>query len=969
MNYVGKRVFHKARFGEGVIVAQDQGNHITVQFDSLAETKTFVVPACFAGFLQLLDADAAKHATEDVRKQEEKAAAEKTQKELERRLEAFERQAQSKGNAEKKAAVPRYNSLDEFFDDQEHLLVSEIMYLRQNGGKRQKIIDGVRVEVKNGTYLYAFESDSELNIPDNTQISLWQNKDRIPATIINCEEFALLIATTKYLGEKVPVIEFSAEPWKLLHSLTERLKSLRTANSPIAKSLILDGRRLIQFDRNILTGQENAMRLSLSQPISFVWGPPGTGKTETLAKIALQHMARGHRVLMLSYSNVSVDGAILRVFKKSKEKAPGIMVRYGYPRDKELLRHEYLTSYNLTLSKHPALVQESAQLIEERKHLPNNSSRFAEAGMRLTQIRNQLQSEERKVVAQACFIATTVSKAIADSTLYEEKYDTVIFDEASMAYIPQIVFSAGLAGKHFVCMGDFAQLPPIVQSSDHSALNADIFQFCGISDAVQAGHAHQWLCMLDTQYRMHPEIAAFASKNMYHGLLKTASGIMKEREEIVAHAPMQHKALGLYDLSGMMSVCLKTADQSRINVLSALISMGIAIKAAQVNDVGVISPYTAQSRLLHAISRDVAEKDPKLHKIVCATVHQFQGSERDVIVYDAVDCYRMPYPGMLLTATTNNYANRLYNVALTRARGKFLSVVHTDYMRAKKLSTNLMFRQIIEETADHATISGEAIFADCNTPLMQIGTGQGFEELFLEEVARTRSEVRMDLPGVKSARIAFLQKLTHILNELRQAGKKVIVRVETKSCLQPELRALAIENKYLANPITMIDKRIIWFGMPHSGADFIIEGTHVPTRFRPIIRFEGRHFAQALYGFLEMNKTIDQATADHSKNAEGGYDTFSAYVSGELKCPDCKSPLKLRKGKTGRFFLGCSNYPKCEHKGFVTEEMVESYFYFKNPNGKRCPRDHMSLEPCLGKYGLYVRCGGLDRHTFKLDEI
>lgn len=64
--------------------------------------------------------------------------------------------------------------------------------------------------------------------------------------------------------------------------------------------------------------------------------------------------------------------------------------------------------------------------------------------------------------------------------------DTVIFDEASMAYIPQIVFSAGLAGKHFVSMGDFAQLPPVVQSSDSSALNADIFQFCGIANAVQA---------------------------------------------------------------------------------------------------------------------------------------------------------------------------------------------------------------------------------------------------------------------------------------------------------------------------------------------------------------------------------------------------------------------------------------------------------------------------------------------------
>lgn len=397
--------------------------------------------------------------------------------------------------------------------------------------------------------------------------------------------------------------------------------------------------------------------------------------------------------------------------------------------------------------------------------------------------------------------------------------------------------------------------------------------------------------------------------------------------------------------------------------------MGMAIKVAQTSDVGVISPYSAQSRLLHAISRDVAESNPEYHKIVCATVHQFQGSERDVIIYDAVDCYRMPYPGMLLTSTTNNYANRLYNVALTRARGKMISVVNADYMRTKNLSQSLMFRQMIEETAIRATSSGPVIVSDCNTPIMQMGMGLVFDKRFLEEVAQTRSEVRIDIPGTTVVKSSFFQDLARILNLLKQKGKKVIVRAEAKACLPLELRALAIENKYFANPITLIDKRIVWFGMPHSGADFIAEGVTIPTRFRPIIRFEGRHFAQSLYGFLEMNKTVDQATVESAKNAEGGYDTFSAYASGELKCPECQSPLRLKKGKTGKFFLGCTNYPKCNHTEFVTEDMVMSYFYFKNPEGRRCPRDHTSLEPCVGKYGLFIRCNGIDRHKFSLDEV
>ena len=79
-------------------------------------------------------------------------------------------------------------------------------------------------------------------------------------------------------------------------------------------------------------------------------------------------------------------------------------------------------------------------------------------------------------------------------------------------------------------MGDFCQLPPIVQSDDTCSLNADIFKYCGIVDAVSSGYGHQWLCMLDTQYRMHPDIAAFSSSRMYHGLLKSGIGMADKRK-------------------------------------------------------------------------------------------------------------------------------------------------------------------------------------------------------------------------------------------------------------------------------------------------------------------------------------------------------------------------------------------------------------------------------------------------------
>ena len=57
----------------------------------------------------------------------------------------------------------------------------------------------------------------------------------------------------------------------------------------------------------------------------------------------------------------------------------------------------------------------------------------------LKSIRIRLMTEEKECVKDARFVATTVSKAVVDHTIFDSKFDVVIFDEASMAYIPQII--------------------------------------------------------------------------------------------------------------------------------------------------------------------------------------------------------------------------------------------------------------------------------------------------------------------------------------------------------------------------------------------------------------------------------------------------------------------------------------------------------------------------------------------------
>lgn len=811
LEYLNKEVHHK-KFGDGMIIRVDKSvNQVIVRFSS-GEEKKFLYPTCFKTFLTLLDNGIAKQAESDILMHEQEESKKKSAAHYQAELNYMAKKSRNGTVRPNKPTVVRsFTSSDEFFHVYKAELVREITYLKTNGGKHQKIFDGKIITVKNGRAVYTFQSEEELNLPEGTQITIWRQTENIVGIVEGCEEFTVILSVAKNLGEEVPVVEFSAEPWRLLQSLIDRLEKLEQEPTDLVRQLVCEGLQNIDFSgEKLATGQDTAVKMSISQPITFVWGPPGTGKTQTLTKIALEHICRGNRVLMMSYSNVSVDGAIMRVHKLYEKKNAGIFIRYGYPKMKALLDHEYLTSYNMAIRNHPELLTERRELILERKKTSHASARYVEINKRLSAIRSMLAEEEKQTVYCAKFVATTVSKATVDKTLYEQKFDVVIFDEASMAYIPQIIFSAGLAKKHFICMGDFRQLPPIVQCNSASMLNEDIFQYCGIAKAVDFGNGHKWLCLLDTQYRMHPRIADFAGAVMYQNRLKSAPQMETERKNIVDSEPFPTTSIGWVDLSGMMSSCTKTADGSRVNPLSAFITFSYALQAATTMDVGIITPYHAQSRLLHAMAKDAEASDPSLKPISCATVHQFQGSEKDIIIYDSVDCYRMLYPGTLLTSTLNDYANRLFNVALTRAKGKFIGVSNISYMENKNLSKGLMFGQLMYrmKTSVNSHTGPQILNSD---RFVEKQTMYSYNDIdgqlrFLQDLRNAEKEIRIDIPNTPEES-PILSEIVDTLKTAKRNRIAVYIRAEYKQNLPAVLKPIAVENPYVTNPISMIDKK------------------------------------------------------------------------------------------------------------------------------------------------------------------
>lgn len=967
MDLTGKRVHHRS-FGDGVITEQKKTT-IVVTFRDGA--KMFSYPGCFQTYLKILDTDLKEDVQEVVSQHEHAETAERKQRinELQTSISSNRRQEKDKS-----VQIKPFASVADFCQAYRMALSAEISFIRMTGGKHILLQEGKRIGRDNGQFVYLLESEDELNYPEGTPVTIWKGQSQISGKILNCEAFSVYLISELDLGAEVEMLNISAEACYLLQSVSERLMDLSLEPSEIAQDLICNGLKEIDYrNSDIAKGQETAVRMSLEQPITFVWGPPGTGKTQTLAKIAWAHIDKGERVLMLSYSNVSVDGAILRVTSLKNDVFPGQLVRYGFPKDKRISEHPYLSSYNLAINNYPDLLKRRTQLQAEKKRLEKNDPKLIQVEKELNEIRRELRAAESQCVRNAKFVATTVSKAIVDKEIRNGAFDVVIFDEASMATIPQIAYAAKLARKNFVCMGDFRQLPPIVQSSKESPLNADIFQYCGITQAVDQGSNHKWLCLLDTQYRMYPEIADFAGRSIYNGLLKSANGMTEKREKTVMAEPFAGRAMEFVDLSGTMSTCIKSSDDSHANVLSAFVTFSLALKAAQTQEVGIITPYHAQSRLLHAMVRDVNELEALPHAIKCATVHQFQGSEEDVIVYDAVDCYRLPFPGALIASTAGRYADRLFNVAMTRSKGKFICVANGSFMRNKGMSENLMFMQMLKSYRATAPMIPEIIRPndDLEKYYFDFVEKENQVDEFIKDLATARREVRIDIPDSPANSDINTTRIAQALAEAQSRGVKVFVRAESKKNLHPTLKYFAVENHYLTDPIALIDKTVTWFGMPESAACFKIEGRTSAINNRPCIRFWGTHTAKILYGLLEMSQVMDQAKTVE-KDAQGNLitDKLSDYVLAHKKCPVCGKPMQLKKSRNQKYFLSCSGYPSCKHTEFVETEFVEEYFYHKgNKNGMLCPRCGCSLEAKISRYGIYVQCCGGKRHKYGLDEI
>jgi DNA topoisomerase I len=82
-------------------------------------------------------------------------------------------------------------------------------------------------------------------------------------------------------------------------------------------------------------------------------------------------------------------------------------------------------------------------------------------------------------------------------------------------------------------------------------------------------------------------------------------------------------------------------------------------------------------------------------------------------------------------------------------------------------------------------------------------------------------------------------------------------------------------------------------------------------------------------------------------------------------CEECGSPMRLRNGRNGSVFLGCTAYPKCRNAISVAIQGGKAEARPAEPTGEKCPVCGHDLVKRHGRFGDYVSCANYPECRYK----
>lgn len=421
-------------------------------------------------------------------------------------------------------------------------------------------------------------------------------------------------------------------------------------------------------DATLNDSQRAAIEFALSaEDLAIIHGPPGTGKTTTVAALIGEAVRQGKKVLACAPSNLAVDNLLERLLAAGES-----AVRLGHPA--RVLPELREATLDMRVDAHPD-VRVARKLVREARALREKASKYtrakpapgsrgemrAEASALIADARRMEAQVVEEILRRATVLCATLT-SLDDAILGDWRFDLAVIDEACQSTEPACWMPL-LRSERIVLAGDHCQLPPTVVSTDAARDGFSVSLLERLVSRLGTNVSRR----LTVQYRMHEAIMAFSSEQFYEGSLVAF-------ESVRGHLLCDLPGVTANDLTSSPLLFIDTAGasydeelepdgESRRNPEEArLVARQVEQLLAAGLDprqIAVIAPYSAQVRLLR--------EQLKLPGLEIDTVDGFQGREKEAVVISLVRSNAKGEIGFLAD-------ERRMNVALTRARRKLIVI-------------------------------------------------------------------------------------------------------------------------------------------------------------------------------------------------------------------------------------------------------------------------------------------------------
>ena len=253
---------------------------------------------------------------------------------------------------------------------------------RGKGGSIVKVFNGRFLREVSGLFVYVFNLENFLAVLDDSPAEIEIRGNRYPAQVLLTQGLEVEIGIERFCGQYVSEAKLQTNLWYLLELLKKKFTEMQNGNSApsVSEALLSSKSVTIPGFENIVPcgscGIKNRITnyissntlhcgkckyeikpqysLSVSPPnnpqtkaiyasffsqMAVIWGPPGTGKTKTVAQAIEAHLNAGRRVLLVSHANAAVDEALEAVAEQLKATPfynEGKLVRLGIPQPSHL---------------------------------------------------------------------------------------------------------------------------------------------------------------------------------------------------------------------------------------------------------------------------------------------------------------------------------------------------------------------------------------------------------------------------------------------------------------------------------------------------------------------------------------------------------------------------------------------------------------------------------------------------------